>query len=1293
MNLRFGTAITPAEVERLVSSWGDEGPGRFAVFCDAVAGWEAFRVGGVPLTTGRRSVPDGGVDIWIHLDADQARQLSPGTLLREGRNVIQVKFKSVLSGNPGSRLSALKTAIRGGWNDVSEFLKAEPDRYLLFTNLDLSRPEKDKLVAEILDATAEPASIRSRVEVVDASALALFMNERRSLLAGFFWERPGVALSLFRKQQFRLYGVPESSAMVGRDAELHQIREHLSQPGGRVALLLGGPGTGKTRLAIEALEPWVRNAVVVEEAADAAPGFLQELETTEPCVLLVEEPSRDRLQAWVRRALASETAKVVITLRTERRPSLGSVAADERFQEWSLKALPAAMRSDLVRAVAPGLDPILRSWIAEHSAEALDMLVVAAGYGEKLRGRSGSLRSKLSQELLRDAEDRLDPELLDVLRRLSLLTRVHSTLDEIPALARIPVSGSEIEILPAQVRALVDAGFLEDRDGTLTVVPAFRGEVLFEDVLRREPDLLPRAFESLPGKMLYRLLERASRAHAENIWTRALDPRVGLFPNLETFERLGPVLALAVDASPLETMQLLEARLSEPDPMSLMALNGEGRRHVMWTLESLLTLPETAPRAARLVANLAAAETETYGNRATAILGQALRPLTPWYGLDGESRRKLVEELRGHAAAEVRATLARGLRDALQDPFRPGALPRPLSSGPGAWDWERQQKELPDLVKAYVSALLDLANDKVSEVREAARAGLPSALTSTTQHFPEALLDRLAGLLIGMLGEPEAPVSRPEIREWLLRARTLALAPASLQKLESALEDSSLESRLRNLLDTWPPFESDRGHAAWQQSLSEVAAELLNRRAELPHVIWKSLTAPRAPGAPALLNELALQDPSGLVWPDLVQALRSTPQARWELLGVYLRELEDPLARVQELRDLREENPEAFLLILLRLKPAPGLIDEVLRTLTDAPPLRRRWVGGLLPLKLWDGLAEEQAARLLHALAGPDQDTPDAALAAASYLYLNEPPPPDLAASLAGWLAQGIPVEADVNVHDLDRLARRLAETDLERGFGILQGLLQTPGRILTWNPLANRGEDSFWSLLLQSDARRALSMAFETEQRWGDEGALIGHALRRGLDPAQDSAEMLKFAALGEAEANFIAGTLEPEFSLGDDRGFWSVAARLIESHPLPSQVSRGLLGSVLLGPMSRAGTEEDHRLKALNWARVTLAESQGPATEAWLQALVAELEGRPVPRVIWEYDLPRDEFLHILQDPGSPDHRWAMERLVREAPWEEIRQHVTVDELRTLLPEVELPARKKRALMTAMEVWSRHG
>jgi hypothetical protein len=78
---------------------------------------------------------------------------------------------------------------------------------------------------------------------------------------------------------------------------------------------------------------------------------------------------------------------------------------------------------------------------------------------------------------------------------------------------------------------------------------------------------------------------------------------------------------------------------------------------------------------------------------------------------------------------------------------------------------------------------------------------------------------------------------------------------------------------------------------------------------------------------------------------------------------------------------------------------------------------------------------------------------------------------------------------------------------------------------------------------------------------------------------------------------------------------------------------------------------------------------------------------DGEVGPKTVWEYNLDSREFLALLDSPA--DRQWVQERILRELPWAEASKHISLEDL---LPNVSLPDRKKRALTTALQFWTRN-
>jgi hypothetical protein len=115
------------------------------------------------------------------------------------------------------------------------------------------------------------------------------------------------------------------------------LQEHLRVEGAQVCLIEGSRGSGKTRLALEVLLPWRRNALVIIPGSDVRPSILSELECSSACVVLLEEPEPSFVEAWVKAALGSRETKLVITTKSPEDITLGYLVADDRVLRYRIR--------------------------------------------------------------------------------------------------------------------------------------------------------------------------------------------------------------------------------------------------------------------------------------------------------------------------------------------------------------------------------------------------------------------------------------------------------------------------------------------------------------------------------------------------------------------------------------------------------------------------------------------------------------------------------------------------------------------------------------------------------------------------------------------------------------------------------------------------------------------------------------------------------------------------------------------------------------------------------------------
>ena len=143
MALIHGRSISGEEIERIVSREFDAR--RFASLCNAIA-WALARVrcSSLPSFTERVNVKDKGVDAeWstdLPGDANDA-----AALLGPGWNVHQYKQRDLFARGREEVLSGIKSGLKGAVKDLYDATNRRPDRYVVFTNADLSHDQKTVL--------------------------------------------------------------------------------------------------------------------------------------------------------------------------------------------------------------------------------------------------------------------------------------------------------------------------------------------------------------------------------------------------------------------------------------------------------------------------------------------------------------------------------------------------------------------------------------------------------------------------------------------------------------------------------------------------------------------------------------------------------------------------------------------------------------------------------------------------------------------------------------------------------------------------------------------------------------------------------------------------------------------------------------------------------------------------------------------------------------------------------------------------------------------------------------------
>jgi hypothetical protein len=335
------------------------------------------------------------------------------------------------------------------------------------------------------------------------------------------------------------------------------------------------------------------------------------------------------------------------------------------------------------------------------------------------------------------------------------------------------------------------------------------------------------------------------------------------------------------------------------------------------------------------------------------------------------------------------------------------------------------------------------------------------------------------------------------------------------------------------------------------------------------------------------------------------------------------------------------------------------------------------------------GLTEDQFEQLLKAVAGTTFNHGAAAVDMLDmWLYFARPLQDTLANYAWQCLEHAPLLRSPHDAWKCDRLAAVLAQDDPARGFRLLDRLVQSREEDSHyWDPLDpyKSHRHQFWQVLHTKDREHLIGLLLDAARTNTLRCFHITWNLRELLDQEGDRDLLLTFARGDIKYARIIASCV-----ISAKPGFWSIAFALVQMYPhdeeLLSNLTAGLeqQGSVILGPMSQfyeaCKQEVEQHLHE---------PSTPPEVRAWLREVRSSLQ-KEIPRqIVWEYDLNMDELRGHIRDKNSAQRLWAIGRVLKYAPWEDIRRLLTVEDIEEVLPYTDLPEKKRQVLERALEIW----
>jgi hypothetical protein len=1312
MGLLIGQPVTGRDIEQLTSAWSPE---RFASMCDALT-WAVSgrQFPGLPSFTTRVNAKDGGIDAewWAEIPDDNRHVPTP--IVGPGWNVFQYKKRDLIAQDRRRVISNLKTSLIGA---VAQLVQDEkdgrhPNRYVLFVNVDLKHNDKSALRESILKGYHDQT--RLHIEIIGAAEIAAFLNNHPHLRAAYFAPLSFKTWEEAHRTHLDQKLIGSVANFAGREAEHTRLKALADDPRVRAIVLSGPHDIGKTRSALEATRHRPHDVVLALDPRSMTLGDYRSLCASRgEAICIVEEPEPDSLEALLNETLTTTNLKLIITLPTSTNVPEPSYGRDERVQSLHLRSLTEESARQLLKATGQPLDFEVEDWIIRHAGGIPGILLAAASFGHVIRQDMANFVEAVGREFEKQIQSMLGADALKCARLFSILTHVGISgafEDELTYICDLFGDGWTPHQALLSFVDLERVG-LGRRGGSFAEITLpILANHLTAQMLRGRRDEMVVLFGRLDDAGRKRFIKRLSEVRSEEVIRFWDDVFVtdSLLPNFQAALSNLHLLRLVAGVAPKRVLHLLESGLQKSSREERLAIRGDQRRDLVWALEQLLFRTATSLGAMRLMWLLAEAENENYGNNARGIFAECFHPLHPQIPLSLQSRLALLSEFTSeNISKEGKLVAIQAIQTAMKQTgsfhMRYGTGLELLDSRPtytylDLYDYRR---DLVDLLFSLSIGEDEITVTALSELpRLIAKLGIQAMPQDALKRFKilvqwvlsgkdgldvSALVDALCWMrnfLSERLDRPEFPSDhRDEFLEYL----------AELNQLKTVLEAGNFSIRLRRwagrevLGDHEDDLEAGEGYG-FQRELKKLASEAVEKPDLLDADLLVWLLSPSSQRSHIFFFWLG-HDDGMLIFRERIESLaqrfNGAPAFAAYWGGWAARDLEAAEHRLDQLATSNAATAEALVQATAWLGGNQAAIVRMIkqieaRRVHPEYVARELRVGGFLK-----PLTEDQVLQLLTAIAGVTFEHGASAVDILRTWILFEKPLQGKLADFA-WrcLEQAPPVEPST----FDLLAAELAKDDPERGFGLLEKLIERNEEADNyWDPLDPYDGKRFWRALYSIDRKRLVGLLLNKARTNVRIRFHLCWQLKELLNQGQDKDLLLSFAKDHIEYARVVASCVTSAKT-----GFWPIAFELTKRYPndeeLLSNLTSGLeqQGATTIGPSSLfyGGLKQEIE-------QVIHEPSTPPEVRTWLHEVMSRLEGEISQQIIWEYDEDVNDLRRYIQDKTSSQRLWAIGRVLKYAKWEDVKRLLTVEDIEQALPLIDLPEKKRKMLERATEVW----
>jgi len=783
-----------------------------------------------------------------------------------------------------------------------------------------------------------------------------------------------------------------------------RIRSFLQGDGtGPVIRIQGPAGVGKTRVVLEAVrEHGIAESTVYAPNSDD--DHLQQLlsfliaNDRAHAVVVADECTADRqsaLQSYVE-ACGRRVKLICIGTTDLLSPRLSASP--------SLIWMPV-LPDDQIRLILDQIDQPVPSEIIETAVRVAKGFVKLAIFVVKqlIQQRDLNLH-ELSR--IGDVGDFLRrivrPEIREVLEAFSLLSRV-GWKDEVAVEAQCIAEYLEIPMREMRqgVSSLRTQGVLMGQGRYFYVSPDLLAIFAAAHLWEQQGPGLIRIIEKLPGReprfqLLRRLAAMGEHPDVKTAVEKMLEPD-GLYKSIGDLddEFRSEMLRILASALPAAVADVIDRIFAQAGHDELLGFRN-GRRNVMWALESLLRWPNTSLAAAQSLRKLALAENESIGNNATAIFCQYFQIHLSGTPVPYSERLPLIDELISDKTQESQRLAVKALKSGLSHhESRMGGNVDDLSGRPYPPEWRPEKwDDLWEARRTAIARLTTLTKNPDTVGREAREALIGSVFTLIRDGIWADAIAVLKDLKPASDAERRAILDAAKRVEREVGERLSESERQKISEIQTSCFDESFSGRLRRWAGKRLHADYDlKGQTGFDAADTEVAklAELGYKQG-ISEADVKWLGSIEAENAWQFGRKLGELDKSSDYLPRILES--STRDINPLFLTGYLNGQEvarGSTFRERVLDDLAKSEPILAFAVTWRGSPSQNGLHRIL-ALVDSGALTPEMLGYLAFGGWTNAFSAQDVKQLLHRLLkGPTTKVFDPAMGIALGLLQREP--------------------------------------------------------------------------------------------------------------------------------------------------------------------------------------------------------------------------------------------------------------------------------------------------------------